>query len=91
MLIKIFLSLCELVINAILVIFEVLPDFPEEARLAIDGFFDLIFSNCSLISFFIPVDYCLALLGVAVAIESFNGIYKVLMWALKKIPMLGIE
>lgn len=91
MLVKAFLSLCNLICNVILGIFDILPDFPEAARLAISDFFDLIFSNCSLISFFLPVDFAVSVLLCSVAVMNFDKIYKVLMWVLRKIPALGIE
>ena len=91
MLIKALLELCDVVVNLILNIFDTLPDFPEQARLAVDSFLELIFSNCSLISFFLPIDYCIIILGCSIAVMNFDKVFKVLMFVLKKIPMLGIE
>lgn len=91
MLIKAFLALCKVIINIILNIFDVLPDFPEAARTAIDSFFNLIFENCSFISFFVPLDFCVICLTASVAIMNFDKVYKVIMYVLRKIPTLNIK
>lgn len=91
MLVKALLSLCSMSLEFVLNIFDLLPDFPQAAVDAIDSYLNLIFSNCSLISFFIPVDYCVALLAIAVAIANFDFFYKIVMWILKKIPILDIK
>ena len=91
MLIKALLELCDVIVNLVLTVFDLLPDFPEVARIAIDSFMELIFSNCSLLSFFLPIDYCVTVCLCAVAIMNFDKVFKVLMFVLRKIPMLGIE
>lgn len=93
MLIKALLELCDVIVNLVLTVFDMfpLPDFPEVARIAIDSFMELIFSNCSLLSFFLPIDYCVTVCLCAVAVMNFDKAFKVLIFVLRKIPMLGIE
>ena len=43
------------VLNAILNVLDVLPDMPAEVVNALNSFFKLVFDNCSLIGFFVPL------------------------------------
>ena len=43
------------VLNAVLNILDVLPDMPQTVVSALSNFFDLVFGNCSLIGFFVPL------------------------------------
>ena len=68
-----------------------LPNLPEELLAAIDTFFDLIFTNASIVGFFIRPTTLLILLPVLVIILNFEKVYKLTMWILKKIPMLNMK
>lgn len=68
-----------------------LPQMPEGITSSIDNFFDLIFNNITLLGFFVrPITFQIAI-PVLIIILNFDKVYKLTIWILKKIPMLGIE
>ena len=79
------------VLNAVLNILDVLPDMPQAVVSALGNFFDLVFDNCSLIGFFVPLPLVKILLPLVVLVVNFEHIYAGVMWILRKIPVLGIE
>lgn len=91
--------LTEALINAGMFLFDVilnfldlLPDMPEEVVTVLDEFFDLIFTNgWSIACFVIPMDFALMLLPLVILVANFERVYHLIMWVLRKIPMLGIE
>lgn len=68
-----------------------LPAFPEELTNTINSFFDIIFSNVSLLGFFIRPTTLQILVPVLIIVLNFEKIYKFVMWIVKKIPMLNIK
>ena len=91
--------LTEALINAGMFLFDVilnfldlLPDMPEEVVTVLDEFFDLIFTNgWSIACFVIPMDFALMLLPLVILVANFERVYHLIMWVLRKIPMLGIK
>lgn len=78
-------------IDLLLAPFEFLPTFPADIIDAINSYFDFLFSNCSLLGFFLPIGYVSICLGTAFLILQMDKLYLFTMWILKKIPILGIE
>ena len=68
-----------------------LPNLPEELLSAIDTFFDMIFTNASVVGFFIRPATLTILLPVLIIILNFEKVYKLTMWILKKIPILNMK
>ena len=91
--------LTEALINAGMFLFDVilnfldlLPDMPEEVLTVLDEFFDLIFTNgWSIACFVIPMDFALMLLPLVILVANFERVYHLIMWVLRKIPLLGIK
>lgn len=91
--------LTEALVNAGMFLFDVilnfldlLPDMPEEVVTVLDEFFDLIFTNgWSIACFVIPMDFALMLLPLVILVANFERVYHLIMWVLRKIPMLGIK
>ena len=91
--------LTEALINAGMFLFDVilnfldlLPDMPPELVSVLDEFFDLIFTNgWSIACFVIPMDFALILLPLVILVANFERVYHLIMWVLRKIPLLGIE
>ena len=78
--------------NAILNFLDLLPDMPSEVISVLDEFFDLIFTNgWSLACFLIPMDFALILLPLVILVVNFERVYHLIMWVLRKIPMVGIK
>lgn len=75
-------------------IFGILPDIPQiptELSSLVDSFFDLIFDNSGLVGFFVPISTIKIALPIAIVIINFEHIYSLVMWVVKKIPMLNLK
>lgn len=68
-----------------------LPDFPAALQESLDKFLDIIFNGINLFGFFVRPATIQIVLPLLIIIINFNKVYKLTMWILKKIPMLGIE
>lgn len=76
------------------VIFGILPDIPPipvELSNVVNNFFDLLFDNAGLVSFFVPINVVKVALPIAIVIIEFEHIYSLILWVIKKIPMLSLE
>lgn len=68
-----------------------IPNFPTELTNNIDAFLDLIFNNLTLLGFFVrPITLQIAI-PILIVLLNFDNLYKLTMWILRKIPMLGIK
>lgn len=67
------------------------PDFPMELTENIDSFLDLIFDNLRLLGFFIRPITLQITIPILIILLNFENLYKLTMWILRKIPMLGIK
>lgn len=88
----------ETLLNAIFSIFEKvfsvinIPGMPDGMSEQVVGFFNDVLSYAgSLISLFIPWAQVKIFFPILIVILSSEEIYKLVMWVLKKIPMLGIS
>lgn len=80
-------ALVTLILNGILNLLDVLPDFPETLVSSINSFFDLIFSNLSLLSFFVRIETIQIIIPLFILVYNFEHIYKFIMWIVRKIPV----
>lgn len=83
--------LVENILNAILSLLDVLPDFPAAFIEIVDKFFNLIFDNLFLLSFFVRIDTIKIAIPILIVVLNFEHVYRFIMWILRKIPMLGVE
>lgn len=67
------------------------PDPPPGLVAAVNQMFDIIRSGLGIVDFFLPLDIISTVLTAWFAVWSVVHGYRVLMWVLRKIPMLGIE
>lgn len=88
----------ESLLNAIFSVFETLfssiniPGMPEGMSDQVVGFFNNTLNYAgSLISLFIPWSQVKIFFPILIVILSSEEIYKLVMWVLRKIPMLGIS
>ena len=79
------------IINAILNLLDVLPQFPESLVSHLNAFFDLLFDNLTVLGFFVPVTTLKVLIPLLLVVLNFERLYTFVMWVLRKIPMLGIR
>lgn len=68
-----------------------LPAFPEALTNSINSFLDLIFNNLNLLGFFIRPSTLTLSIPILIALLNFEKLYKLTIWILRKIPMLGIK
>lgn len=78
-------------IDAILNVLDVLPDFPEDLVNSVEAFFLLIFDNLSVLGFFVPLSTIKILIPLVLLVINFEDVYAFVMWLLRKIPFLGIK
>lgn len=68
-----------------------LPAFPEGLTNSINSFLDLIFNNLNLLGFFIRPTTLTLSIPILIILLNFEDLYKLTIWILRKIPMLGIK
>ena len=68
-----------------------IPSMPEEIQEIILHVIDYISTGISLLANWTHLGYLLMLFGVVVAVDAGIMLYKLIMWFVRKIPMLGIE
>lgn len=84
-------------LNVIYTIFSVLtapiniPDLPLEVSEVISTAVEYIGTGIGVLSNYVNLPYLLTLFGIVVAVEAGILIYKLVMFFLRKIPMLGVE
>lgn len=78
-------------LNGILNLLDVLPEFPEDLVTSMDSFFSLIFDNLPLLGFFVRLDTVKILVPLVIVVINFEDIYAFVMWILRKIPFIGVE
>lgn len=86
-----FFELVHFLLNAILSLLDILPEFPATLVNSLNSFFDLLFDNLSLFGFFVRIDTVKIVIPLFIAAYNFEYIYRFIMWILRKIPALGIE
>lgn len=69
----------------------VLPGFSPDITNAINTFFDIIFGAIGLVSIFVDIDMVKVLIPLVIGIINFDKIIKLVMFILKKIPILNIK
>lgn len=75
------------ILNAILDVLDVLPNFPDSVVSALNDFFDLLFANLSLLWFFFPVSFGLHILGIVFLMANWKRIYHFILWVWHKVPI----
>lgn len=87
----------EALINVIYSLFATLtsvlkvPSLPDGVMDVIDTAFGYISTGIKIVSNFTHFEYLLVLFGIIVALDAVIFLYHIILWVLKKIPMLGIE
>lgn len=91
MIIETILNLLKFLLTTIFGILPDLPDMPTAIADGITSFLDIIFDNVGLLGVFIPISTIKVVIPIVVLIMNFDDIYKLVMFIIKKIPMLGVE
>lgn len=69
----------------------VLPSFPEAVTNTVDEVFNIMFSAINLAGIFIDLNMVKILIPIVIAIINFDKILKIVMFVLKKIPLINIK
>lgn len=87
----------ELIMNVIYSVFRLLttpiniPSLPDAAHTAMSDFFGYLETGVSILSFFCHMNYLFVIFGIVLAVELGIGIYKIVMWIIRKIPFAGMS
>lgn len=87
----------ELLMNLIYTVFEFLttpidiPDLPSKLASTIDTAFEYIYTGVGILGNYTHYHYLMSLFMVIVAVEVGIHLYQLVMFILKKIPMLNIK
>ena len=86
-------SLCNLVYTVITALLNWvnIPDFPENMINAFASGLEIVYNGMSLLVYFLPRNVWQYGIKILLAIIAFEYLYYIIMWILKKIPVLGIE
>ena len=85
------LSFGQMVISAILNILDFVPDMPPGAISALNNFLNIIKTSFNLLCTFVDINMLRILFPIVLIIINFDFVYRVIMWVLRKIPILSIE
>lgn len=90
MLISLLLDVIYKIISTVLSVIN-LPDIPDAAVSYLNSFKELLVEGVHLLGAYIDLSYIKTLLIIFVTIVLAEELYHLVMWIIKKIPMLGIE
>ena len=81
-------SVLDLFVSAIEIIFGWinLPQFPAELVASVEQLEDLMFSNLSMLSFFVRVSTVKLLVPLVIVIVNFDKVYRLTMFVIRKLP-----
>ena len=68
-----------------------LPSMPETFVNSVNSFLNLIFNNLTILGFFVRIETIKIAIPILIILINFDKIYKLTIWILRKIPMLGIK
>lgn len=68
-----------------------LPSLPESFTDSLDTFMDILFSNASVIGFFIRPSTLVTIIPIVIILINFRRIYEFTMFILRKLPFININ
>lgn len=68
-----------------------LPSLPEGVASFLASAMEYLQVGLSILAAYTDLNYLLALFGIIIAVDAAVLVYKLVMWILRKIPMLGIQ
>lgn len=68
-----------------------IPSMPDGVKEFIATALDYMTTGIAVLSNYCDINYLLVLFGVVIAVDVGISLYRLVMWVLRKIPMLGIE
>ena len=85
----IFNIIITIILGAFNLLFAWCPDIPQapaEFSNVVNDFFDLIFSNSGLVSFFLPISLVKIVIPIVLVLINFKYIYYIFLWVIRKLP-----
>ena len=79
------------IIDVLFMMLDTLPNFPSKVITVINSVFDLMFSAVNLVGVFLDFSMVRTLIPIVILILNFDKIVKLIIFAVKKIPFIGIE
>lgn len=68
-----------------------IPSFPDTVKTFLATAIDYMSSGVAIVGQFLDMEYLFLLFSLVMLVDVALLIYKLIMWVLRKIPMLGIE
>lgn len=91
MLVEWMMKLGQAIFDAIFAICGTLPSLPQSVITILNNFFNILFDATSLLAIFVDLNIVRILIPIVVAIENFDKIYYIVLYVIKKIPILDIR
>lgn len=91
MLIELLLDLIQNIFTFIFTLLPNIPQVPASITTPINSFFDFIFNNAGIIGVFVDINLMKTIVPLTILVVNFDNIYKLIMWIIRKIPMLNIH
>lgn len=88
--IKLLKKLVSLILSPLIALID-FPVVPDGLAAYIDKFIGYLKSAMGFVYYFLPMELVKSLISFVIAVELFMFGYHIIMWILRKIPMLGIE
>lgn len=73
-----------------IMVFE-MPSLPDEAMGYLEQFYDILSSGATIVANYTHYPYLMTLLGIVLGVDLALGIYHLVMWIIRKIPMAGMS
>lgn len=86
-------ALMQLVFNlfALLTTPIAIPSMPESVHTYLTYALGFLSQGAGILACYVDLGYLIVLLGVVLAVDAGILVYKLVMWIIRKIPMLGIQ
>jgi hypothetical protein len=91
MIIEWMLKLGLTIIDVLFVLTGALPAVPEGIENAVDSVFNFMFSGVNLLSIFLDMNVVKVLIPIVIGVINFDNIAKLVMFILKKVPVVNIK
>lgn len=91
MILEALMNLVYVILDGIMNLLDLLPDFPQTLVNSVDSFFDLLFSNMSLLGFFVRIETIKILIPLWIVVHNFEHLYTFIMWIVRKIPVINVK
>ena len=79
------------IFDILYMLIDSLPNFPPNVINTIDYIFELMFSAVNLAGVFLDLGMVKTLIPIVIAVLNFDKMVKLIIFAIKKIPFLGME